>query len=123
MQALRSSLIATLALATLSLGARAQSATRAGSTVAPAGPDVGQAAPDFTAQWADGSGARATPVSLSALHGKVVVGAFYRKDPTSGCTAELTKFRDENAKLFGDNVVVLPVSADSITSHVSWASE
>jgi peroxiredoxin Q/BCP len=123
MPALRSSLVAALALVTLSAAASAQAATQAGSALAPAGPDVGQAAPDFTAQWGDASGARATPVSLSSLHGKVVVVAFYPKDRTSGCTAELTKFRDENAKLFGDNVVVLPVSADSIASHVSWASE
>ena len=123
MQAIRSSLIAALALVTLSAVASAQAATQAGSVTPPAGPDVGQLAPDFTAQWADGSGARATPVSLSALRGKVVVLAFYPKDRTSGCTAELTKFRDENAKLFGENVVVLPISADSIASHVSWASE
>ena len=123
MHALRSSLIAALAIVTLSAGAGAQAATQAGSVTLPAGPDVGQVAPDFTAQWADGSGARSTPVSLSALRGKVVVVAFYPKDRTSGCTAELTKFRDENAKLFGGDVVVLPVSADSISSHVSWASE
>jgi len=123
MHALRSSLITTLAIVTLSAVASAQAATQAGSVTPPAGPDVGQVAPDFTAQWADGSGARSTPVSLSALRGKVVVVAFYPKDRTSGCTAELTKFRDENAKLFGGDVVVLPVSADSISSHVSWASE
>ena len=123
MHALRSSLITTLAIVTLSAVASAQAATQAGSVTPPAGPDVGQLAPDFTAQWADGSGARSTPVSLSALRGKVVVVAFYPKDRTSGCTAELTKFRDENAKLFGENVVVLPVSADSIASHASWASE
>ena len=123
MHALRSSLITTLAIVTLSAVASAQAATQAGSVTLPAGPDVGQVAPDFTAQWADGSGARSTPVSLSALRGKVVVVAFYPKDRTSGCTAELTKFRDENAKLFGGDVVVLPVSADSISSHVSWASE
>jgi len=123
MQSLRPSLIAALALVTLSAGASAQAATRAGSVTAAAGSDVGQLAPDFTAQWADGSGARATPVSLAALRGKVVVLAFYPKDRTSGCTAELTKFHDEQAKLFGENVVVLPISADSIDSHVSWASE
>ena len=123
MHAIRSSLIAALALVTLSAAATAQGATQAGSATAPAGPDVGQPAPDFTAQWADGSGPRATPVSLTSLRGKVVVVAFYPKDRTSGCTAELTKFRDEHATLFGENVVVLPVSADSIASHVSWASE
>ena len=123
MQSLRPSLIAALALVTLSAGASAQAATRAGSVTAAAGSDVGQLAPDFTAQWADGSGARPTPVGLAALRGKVVVLAFYPKDRTSGCTAELTKFRDEHAKLFGENVVVLPISADSIDSHVSWASE
>jgi len=120
----RSSLLAVAALFALTAGAGAQSATQAGSaTPAPAGPEVGQVAPDFTAQWADASGARATPVSLGALRGKVVVVAFYPTARTSGCTAELTKFRDENAKLFGENVAVLPVSADSIASHVSWASE
>ena len=93
------------------------------ATPAATAPEVGQMAPDFTAAWADASGAKATPVKLSNLRGKVVVLAFYPKDRTSGCTAELTKFRDENAKLFGKDVVVLPISADSIPSHISWASD
>src|SRR5690349_14193852 len=101
MKGIRSSLFAAFALVTLSAGAYAQAPPPAGNVVAPAGPDVAQAAPDFTARWADGSGPRATPVTLAALRGKVVVLAFYPKDRTSGCTAELTKFRDENAKLFG----------------------
>ena len=86
-------------------------------------PEVGQMAPDFTAAWADGAGPKASPVKLSELRGKVVVLAFYPKDRTSGCTAELTKFRDENGKLFGNDVVLLPISADSLNSHVSWASD
>jgi peroxiredoxin Q/BCP len=106
--------IAAIALPTL---AAAQSAAPAD------GPAIGQVAPDFTAAWADGSGPRSAPVSLASLRGKVVVLAFYPKDRTGGCTAELTKFRDEYATLFGKDVVVLPVSADSIPSHVSWASE
>jgi thioredoxin-dependent peroxiredoxin len=117
-------LLATLALCSLSARAEAQSASQAGGVAPmPAGPEVGQPAPEFTAPWADGSGAHGTPVSLTAFRGKVVVVAFYPKDRTSGCTAELTKFRDEHATLFGENVVVLPISADSIPSHVSWASE
>ena len=109
----------------LSAGVGAQSATQAGTATpaAAAAPEIGQPAPDFTAAWADGAGARSAPVNLSALRGKVVVIAFYPKDRTSGCTAELTKFRDEHAKLFGDGVIVLPISADSIASHVAWASE
>jgi len=93
-------------------------------TTTVAAPAVGDVAPDFALPWADGSGARAKPVALSSLRGKVVVLAFYPKDRTTGCTAEMTKFRDEYASLFGgDGVVVLPVSADSIDSHVSWASD
>jgi peroxiredoxin Q/BCP len=121
----RSTLLTAFTLAAFAAGADAQSATQAGaaSPSVPSGPEVGQTAPDFTAQWADGSGARSAPVTLAALQGKVVVLAFYPKDRTSGCTAELTKFRDEHARLFGENVVVLPISADSIATHVSWASE
>jgi peroxiredoxin Q/BCP len=115
-------LTALLLAASGALGAQT-SAPAAAAPAAPAGPEIGQLAPDFTAAWADASGPRATPVSISALRGKVVVLAFYPKDRTSGCTAELTKFRDEHATLFGSDVVVLPISADSIPSHVSWAQE
>jgi peroxiredoxin Q/BCP len=86
-------------------------------------PAVGETAPDFTAPAADQNGAKATPLSLKDLRGKVVVLAFYPKDRSSGCTAELTKFRDEYDKLFGKNVVVLPVSTDDMDSHVGWAKD
>ena len=89
----------------------------------PAEIDVGKIAPDFTMEWADSSGPIAKPVKLSDLRGKVVVLAFYPADRSSGCTAELTKFRDEYAKLFGTGTVVLPISSDSIGSHASWAEE
>ena len=91
--------------------------------MAPAAPDVGQAAPDFSAAWADATGPRVAPVSLRDLRGKVVVLAFYPKDRTSGCTAELTKFRDQYSTMFGSDVVVLPISADSVPSHVAWSSD
>lgn len=109
-------------LAIAALATPALASAQAAPAAVPA-PEVGQMAPDFTAAWADASGAKAAPVKLSDLRGKVVVLAFYPKDRTSGCTAELTKFRDENAKLFGKDVVVLPISADSIPSHISWASD
>ena len=85
--------------------------------------DLGKVAPDFTMDWADATGPIAKQLKLSDLRGKVVVLAFYPADRSSGCTAELTKFRDEYATLFGDGVVVVPISVDSIGSHASWAQE
>jgi peroxiredoxin len=114
--------LAAMALLAAPAAVRAQSADAA-PTIIVNGPEVGQVAPDFTATWADASGARATPVKLSGLKGKVVVLAFYPKDRSSGCTAELTKFRDQYSTLFGQDVVVLPVSVDDIPSHVSWAAD
>lgn len=114
-------------LALLALVAAAPSALRAqapaASATPTAAPEVGQMAPDFTASWVDAAAAKASPVSLSALRGKVVVLAFYPKDRTSGCTAELTKFRDQYAQLFGSDVTVLPASADSVDSHIAWGQE
>ena len=89
----------------------------------PAEIDLGKIAPDFTMDWADSNGPIAKQLKLSDLRGKVVVLAFYPADRSSGCTAELTKFRDEFATLFGDGVVVVPISGDSIASHASWAQE
>jgi peroxiredoxin len=110
----------TLLAAPITVGAQSADAA---PTIIVNGPEVGQVAPDFSASWADASGGRATPVKLSGLKGKVVVLAFYPKDRSSGCTAELTKFRDQYSTLFGQDVVVLPISADDIPSHVSWATE
>jgi peroxiredoxin Q/BCP len=107
-------------------GAPATAAQPATAPAAPAPPptiDIGQPAPDFTLAWADSTGPLETPLKLSSLKGKVVVLAFYPGDRTSGCTAELTKFRDEYAKLFGSKTVVIPISVDSIASHASWAQE
>jgi peroxiredoxin len=95
--------------------------TQAGTATAKF-PSMGEAAPDFTATATDSTG-KQIPVSLKALRGKVVVLAFYPGDRTRGCTAELTKFRDEYKTMFGDGVVVLPTSIDSLGSHTSWAKD
>ena len=103
--------------------AQAQSAPAlAGQPAGAAFPAAGDMAPDFAATATDSTG-KAIPVSLKALRGKVVVLAFYPADRSSGCTAELSKFRDEYASLFGDGVVVLPTSVDSLLSHSSWAKD
>ncbi len=105
------------------ISASAQAPAAASPPAAPSAPEIGQPAPNFSGRIADASGVKAKPVSLSDYKGKVVVLAFYPGDRTSGCTAELTKFRDEYSSLFGDGVVVLGVSVDSLGSHASWASE
>lgn len=119
-----------LLAATVALGfsATVAAAQSSGSAAAqPAAPEVGAPAPDFTAPWADADGAKASPVRLADLRGKVVVLAFYPADRSSGCTAELQKFRDEYTGIFGagagKDVVVLPISVDSLESHASWAKE
>ena len=113
---LRNALVATLAFAAVA-GAQQQA-----GQAAPAGPSAGEAAPDFTATATDSTG-KIIPVSLKSLRGKVVVLAFYPLDRSSGCTAELTKFRDEYKTLFGEGVVVFPTSVDTLGSHASWAKD
>ena len=88
----------------------------------PAEIEVGRIAPDFTIETADSAGANKS-VKLSDLRGKVVVLAFYPADRSSGCTFQLTKFRDEYTRLFGNETVLLPISVDSVSTHASWASE
>ena len=117
----------TLAALSLSLsatlGAQGAPAAAATAPVGPPPPAVGTMAPDFSAAWADASGIKATAVTLKSLKGKVVVLAFYPLDRSRGCTIEMMKFRDDYATLFGDGVVVLPTSIDTLESHVSWAKD
>ena len=128
MQSRRLAVVAAALIAAPSFAA-AQATAAAPATAAPAMPappdeiEVGRMAPDFSMPWADSAGPRAEPVTLSSLRGKVVVLAFYPADRSSGCTHELTKFRDEYDKLFGAGVVVVPISVDSVESHASWAKE
>lgn len=84
-------------------------------------PAAGELAPDFTIQWADRKGVKPEPLTLSKLKGQVVVLAFYPADFSRGCTVEMSKFRDEYKTLFGDGVTVLPISRDSLNTHVRWA--
>lgn len=98
----------------------AASATAA--TPAPAAaPEIGATAPDFTAKGANASGPNS--VALSSLRGQVVVLAFYPLDRSSGCTHEMEKFRDEFSTIFGSGVTLLPISEDSVGSHVGWARD
>jgi len=118
----RNTLVRSSLVAMFAFGANAAAQAPAGQAAAPATPSVGETAPDFTATATDSTG-KAIPVVLSKLRGKVVVLAFYPLDRSQGCTAELSKFRDEYATLFGDGVIVLPTSVDSLASHAGWAKD
>lgn len=110
-----------LALLTLTGGALAAQADQPSAGFV-AGPQIGDRAPDFSLPWAsaDGPGG-AQWWGLTAQRGKVVVLAFYPKDFTQGCTAQMRTFTDQYADLFGEGVVVVGINADSLDTHVRFA--
>jgi thioredoxin-dependent peroxiredoxin len=86
------------------------------------GPREGDRAPDFSLAWASRDTAGLVPwFNLSSQRGRVVVLAFYPKDFTSGCTAQMRTFTDQYADLFGDDVVVVGINADSLSTHQRFA--
>jgi peroxiredoxin Q/BCP len=106
--------------------ASAQAAAQAKSpptAVLVSGPEVGQSAPDFRLPWAtsDSIGGVDSDFLLKGQRGKTVVLAFYPKDFTSGCTAEMQQFTDRYAEMFGDDVVLVGISVDSVESHPRFA--
>ncbi len=112
---------------TLAFAALAASATIAHAQ-APApeqGPKVGEMAPDFTLGGATKDGVLKSPITLSKLRGQTVVVAFFPKARTSGCTAQMTGYRDQWATLFngGKGVTVIGVSVDADTTQANWAKE
>ena len=86
---------------------------------------VGTMAPDFSLAGATMDGALATPAKLSDFRGQTVVLAFYPKARTSGCTIQMTSYRDKYSTLFNDGkgVVLLAISVDPVPDLVSWASD
>lgn len=89
------------------------------------GPNAGETAPDFTGRGANKSGTLAKPVSLADFKGKTVVLAFFPAARTSGCTTQMTGYRDQYEKLFmgGKDVVLLGISTDADTTLHNWAKE
>ncbi len=73
---------------------------------------VGEKAPDFTLQDAEGS-----QVSLADFNGKKVVLYFYPKDDTPGCTKESCDFRDTREDFAKVGAIIIGVSPDGVESH------
>jgi peroxiredoxin Q/BCP len=78
----------------------------------------GKKAPEFALPSSEGG-----EVSLKGLKGKTVVLYFYPKDDTPGCTREACAFRDSQAALKKQGVVVLGVSGDSLASHQKFKTK
>src|SRR5829696_10172391 len=104
--------------------ARAQHPPGTVKAVLRSGPDVGQRAPDFSLPWAnrDGVGPVESPYQLASDRGKTVVVAFYPRDFTKSCTTQMRTLAEQYDSLFGPNVVVVGISADSVTTHNRFAA-
>ncbi len=89
------------------------------------GPKVGEVAPDFTLGGATTDGVLKKPVTLAQFKGQTVVVAFFPKARTSGCTAQMTTYRDKWSELFngGKGVQVIAISTDADTTQANWAKE
>lgn len=89
------------------------------------GVKVGRPAPEVKLPYAtrDSIGPASQPFDLSRELGHVVVLAFFPGDFTPGCVAEWQALRDRAATMFGPDVVVAGISADSLASHVRFARE
>src|SRR5215217_2567978 len=83
--------------------ARAQNQAGTVKAVLQSGPDVGQRAPDFSLPWAnrDGVGPVESPYQLASDRGKTVVVAFYPRDFTKSCTAQMRTLAEQAVILFG----------------------
>jgi thioredoxin-dependent peroxiredoxin len=48
--------------------------------------------------------------------------AFYPRDFTKGCTAQMRTFAEQYDSLFGPNVVLVGIGTDSVTTHSRFAA-
>ncbi|MBA3444158.1 MAG: redoxin domain-containing protein [Gemmatimonadales bacterium] len=88
------------------------------------GPEVGKRAPDFSLPWAsrEGVGPIESPYQLASDRGRTVVIAFYPRDFTKGCTAQLQTFGEQYDSLFGPDVTLVGISTDSVSTHSRFAA-
>ena len=61
--------------------------------------------------------------SSNSFNGKCLVVYFYPKDNTPGCTVQACSLRDDYSLLTDNNIAILGVSADSVSSHKKFSDK
>ncbi|MDA0685978.1 MAG: thioredoxin-dependent thiol peroxidase [Bacteroidetes bacterium] len=79
---------------------------------------IGQAAPDFSANNQNGKA-----LTLGDFKGKKLVLYFYPKDDTPGCTAEACSLRDHYQTFLGQGYAILGVSPDNEAKHQKFIAK
>lgn len=82
------------------------------------GPEVGKPAPEFALKDQSGKTHR-----LADYKGKTVVLAFYPKDDTPGCTAQMCALRDALPQFAEKGIVILGVSVQDTASKKAFADK
>jgi thioredoxin-dependent peroxiredoxin len=80
------------------------------------------AAPEFTAQVAEGGTVSSFSLATALTHGPVVL-YFFPKSFTSGCTAEAHDFAEHIAAYKALGATVVGVSGDSIATQVKFSTQ
>ena len=88
-------------------------------------PVVGRRLPPLVLPYAtrDGVGPADQPFDIARELGLVVVVSFCRLDFADECLAQWRQFRDQQATLFGANVVVTGVTTDSAAGAMRFAQD
>lgn len=81
-------------------------------------PQVGEIAPDFTAQTDTGE-----TLKLSDLRGKRVILYFYPQADTPGCTRQACTIRDNYQRFRDVDVVVLGSSPDTVEAQAAFKAK
>jgi peroxiredoxin Q/BCP len=79
---------------------------------------IGQAAPDFSANNQNGK-----TLTLGDFKGKKLVLYFYPKDDTPGCTAEACSLRDHYQTFLAQGYAILGVSPDNEAKHQKFIAK
>jgi peroxiredoxin len=105
------------------------SASAQGPNAAPPPPPsvkVGQAAPDFTANYLAMENGRPgfKSVKLSDYKGqKNVVLAFFPAAFSPGCTSEMAKYQETSGQFNSNNTIILGMSVDSTWANAAFADK